>query len=72
MLKLNDSSLLRSQLYIDGNWVDADNGATMGVLNPATREEIIAIPNAGADETRRAIEAADRAFASWRQVVGPS
>jgi succinate-semialdehyde dehydrogenase/glutarate-semialdehyde dehydrogenase len=69
MLKLTDPSLLRSQLYIDGTWVDADNGATMPVLNPATREEIISIPNAGAGETRRAIEAADRAFASWRQVV---
>jgi succinate-semialdehyde dehydrogenase/glutarate-semialdehyde dehydrogenase len=69
MLKLKDASLLRSQLYIDGSWVDADNGATMGVSNPATREEIIAIPNAGAAETRRAIEAADRAFATWRNVV---
>lgn len=69
MLKLTDPSLLRSQLYIDGNWVDADNGATMGVINPATQEEIVAIPNAGADETRRAIEAADKAFTSWRQVV---
>jgi len=69
MLNLKDPSLLRSQLYIDGKWVDADNGATMSVLNPATREKIIAIPNAGAAETRRAIEAADRAFASWRNVV---
>jgi len=69
MLKLKDPSLLRSQLYIDGKWVDADNGATMSVLNPATREKIIAIPNAGAAETRRAIEAADRAFTSWRNVV---
>jgi succinate-semialdehyde dehydrogenase / glutarate-semialdehyde dehydrogenase len=69
MLKLKDPSLLCSKLYIDGAWVDADNGATMPVLNPATKEEIIAIPNAGAAETRRAIEAADKAFASWRNVV---
>jgi succinate-semialdehyde dehydrogenase/glutarate-semialdehyde dehydrogenase len=69
MLNLTDTSLLRTQLYVDGQWVDADNGATMAVCNPATREEIVAIPNAGAAETRRAIEAADRAFASWRNVV---
>jgi succinate-semialdehyde dehydrogenase/glutarate-semialdehyde dehydrogenase len=69
MLKLTDPSLLRSQLYIDGKWVDADNGATMPILNPATREEIVSIPNAGADETRRAIEAADRAFQSWRKTT---
>ena len=69
MLKLTDPTLLRSQLYIDGSWVDADNGATMAVLNPATKEEVVSIPNAGADETRRAIEAADKAFTSWRQLV---
>ncbi|MDX1735337.1 MAG: NAD-dependent succinate-semialdehyde dehydrogenase [Halioglobus sp.] len=69
MPTLSDPTLLRSQLYIDGQWSDADNGATLPVMNPATREEIVAIPNAGADETRRALEAADRAFASWRQVV---
>ncbi|MCB1706845.1 MAG: NAD-dependent succinate-semialdehyde dehydrogenase, partial [Halioglobus sp.] len=68
-MKLTDSSLLRAQLYIDGNWVDADSGDTVSVFNPATGEEIVAIPNAGAAETRRAIEAADRAFGSWRQIV---
>jgi succinate-semialdehyde dehydrogenase / glutarate-semialdehyde dehydrogenase len=68
MPTLTDASLLRSQLFIDGQWVDADNGATMPVLNPATKEEIVSIPNAGAEETRRAIEAADRAFESWRKV----
>ena len=69
MPKLTDPTLLRSQLYIDGAWVDADNGATMPVLNPASKEEIVSIPNAGANETRRAIEAADRAFSSWKQIV---
>ena len=69
MLALTDPSLLRSQLHINGNWVDADSGATIGVLNPATHEEIIAISNAGAAETRCAIEAAEIAFARWRQVV---
>jgi succinate-semialdehyde dehydrogenase/glutarate-semialdehyde dehydrogenase len=69
MLTLTDPSLLRSQLHINGNWLDADNGATIGVLNPATHEEIIAISNAGAAETRCAIQAAEIAFSSWRQVV---
>lgn len=69
MLNLKDNSLLRSQLFIDGTWVDADNGAVMPVFNPATKEKIIDIPNAGASETRRAIEAADVAFQSWKKVV---
>lgn len=69
MLKLSNPSLLCSQLYINGQWVDADSGATMPVLNPATKETIVNIPNAGATETRRAIEAADVAFQSWKNVV---
>lgn len=69
MPTLTDSSLLRSQLYIDGEWVDADDGSTVPVLNPASKVEIVSIPNAGAAETRRAIEAADKTFASWRNVV---
>ena len=69
MLKLIDQSLLRSQLYIDGKWVSADDGATVSVFNPATKDEVIAAADAGAAETRRAIDAAETAFASWRQVV---
>jgi len=69
MPNLTDPTLLRNQLYIDGKWSDADNGATMSVLNPATKEEIVTIPNAGAAETHRAIEAADVAFTSWKNVV---
>jgi succinate-semialdehyde dehydrogenase/glutarate-semialdehyde dehydrogenase len=69
MLTLSDPSLLCSKLYINGEWVDADNGATMPVSNPANKKDIINIPNAGAVETRRAIEAADVAFESWRKVV---
>ena len=69
MLKLIDQSLLRSQLYIDGKWVSADDSATVSVFNPATKDEVIAAADAGAAETRRAIDAAETAFASWRQVV---
>ena len=69
MLTLTNPSLLRSQLYINGEWVDADNGETMPVFNPASKEKIIEIPNAGAAETRRAIEAADVAFQSWKMLV---
>jgi len=50
------------QMYIDGRWVDADNGATFGIVNPATEEVFAAAPDAGRDEMRRAIEAARRAF----------
>lgn len=69
MLNLSNQSLLCDKLYINGEWIDADSGAVMPVLNPATKEKIIDIPDAGAAETRRAIEAADVAFQSWRNLV---
>ena len=61
-MQLNDAKLFRQQAYIDGSWVDADNGKTINVNNPATNEIIGTVPKMGADETRRAIEAADKAY----------
>ena len=65
-MNLQDSSLFRQQCYIDGAWVDADTGATVEVTNPATGETIGTVPRLGADETRRAIEAANAAYPAWR------
>ncbi|MCH7929710.1 MAG: aldehyde dehydrogenase family protein, partial [Proteobacteria bacterium] len=65
-MKLQDSSLFRQQCYIDGAWVDADSGETVEVNNPATGEILGAVPKMGAQETRRAIEAARRAYPAWR------
>jgi len=67
MLQLKDPSLLRQQAYINGQWVDADNGATVAVTNPATGEQIGTVPVMGAAETRRAIEAANAAWPAWRK-----
>jgi len=61
--------LVREQGYVDGRWVDADSGATFPVTNPATGEEIARVPRMGAGETRRAIEAAERALPAWRAMV---
>jgi len=63
---LKDASLLRQQAYINGAWVDADNGATMRVTNPATGQLVGTAPDMGAAETRRAIEAANAALPAWR------
>ncbi|WP_435605562.1 NADP-dependent succinate-semialdehyde dehydrogenase [Pseudomonas knackmussii] len=68
-MQLKDSSLFRQQAYIDGAWVDADNGQTLAVTNPATGEHIGSVPKMGAAETRRAIEAADRALPAWRALT---
>jgi succinate-semialdehyde dehydrogenase/glutarate-semialdehyde dehydrogenase len=65
MLKLKDAALLRQQAYIDGEWTGAEGGRTREVLNPATGERLGTVPDMAAAETRRAIEAAKRAFPTW-------
>jgi succinate-semialdehyde dehydrogenase/glutarate-semialdehyde dehydrogenase len=65
-LKLKDPKLLRNQCYLDGQWVDAEGGKTLAVTNPATGELLGTVPNLGAAETRRAIEAANAAWPAWR------
>ncbi|WP_274424283.1 NAD-dependent succinate-semialdehyde dehydrogenase [Chelativorans sp. YIM 93263] len=61
------SQFLREANYIDGAWVGADSGATVEVTNPAAGQTIGTIPKGGRTETRRAIEAADKAFHSWKK-----
>jgi len=65
-LNLKDPKLFREQCYIDGAWVAADSKKTFSVDNPATAEIIGSVPDMGAAETKRAIEAADRAWPAWR------
>ncbi len=64
-MNITDSKLFRQQCYIDGAWCDADSGATVEVTNPANGERLGTVPNMGADETRRAIEAAEAALGPW-------
>jgi len=68
MLKLKDPSLLRQQAYIAGEWVNADDGTTVAVVNPANGEQIGTVPMCGTAETVRAIAAAEVAQKSWRDV----
>ena len=65
-LTLKDSRLFCEQCYIDGKWTSADSAGTIKVNNPATGEIIGSVPDMGAAEARRAIEAADKAWPAWR------
>jgi succinate-semialdehyde dehydrogenase / glutarate-semialdehyde dehydrogenase len=64
-MKLRDPDLLRTRAFIGGEWLEAANGASHTVVNPATREPIGTVPNMGVADTRRAIAAASRAFPAW-------
>jgi succinate-semialdehyde dehydrogenase / glutarate-semialdehyde dehydrogenase len=64
-MKLRDPELRRTHAFVGGKWLDAASGATLTVTNPATRETLGSVPDMGAADTRRAIEAAERAFRPW-------
>ena len=68
-LKLNDPSLIKSQAYINGQWVDADSGETLAVTNPATGEVLTQVAKCGTAETRRMIEAAETAQKAWAKTT---
>src|SRR5208337_2706595 len=60
------SIITRRDALVDGLWVEADDGARFPVQDPATGATLCEVPDMGAPETRRAIEAAARAFPLWR------
>lgn len=68
-MQLKDPSLFRQQAYIDGAWLDADEGQALKVNNPASGDILGTVPKMGAAETRRAIEAAERALPAWRELT---
>ncbi|MEB2514148.1 NADP-dependent succinate-semialdehyde dehydrogenase [Pseudomonas sp. YuFO20] len=67
-MKLNNPQLLRHQAYIDGEWLAADNESIITVVNPSTGVTVGQVPRMGKAETRRAIEAAERALPAWREL----
>ena len=64
-LNLSDPDLLRQHCPIGGHWRDADDKGICEVRNPATGTVLGTVPDMGAAETRRAIEAAHAAQAAW-------
>ena len=68
-MKLNDSKLFRQQALINGEWLDANNGEVIDVTNPANGDKLGSVPKMGADETRAAIDAANRALPAWRALT---
>ena len=68
MLK-KTSHYMRQANLIDGEWVQADSGKTIDVTNPATTLKIGTVPKSGKAETKRAIDAAAKAFESWRKTT---
>ncbi len=56
------TELTRYQMYINGAWVDAENGSTFTSVNPATGQTWAEVPEASEADINRAVEAAHHAF----------
>lgn len=65
-MQLNNSDLLKQQVYIDGVWLDAADQKNFVVFNPATGEEIATVPSVSVQQVEQAVEAAETALATWK------
>ena len=63
---MKNPELLRNACLINGEWLAAAGAACIEVRNPATGDLVGSVPSFGAAETRRAIDAAEKAFHPWR------
>ena len=65
------ADLTRYQMLIDGDWVDAEDGATFESINPNTGQAWAEIPAATAGDVDRAVKAAHRAFSEgpWANML---
>ncbi|WP_415183343.1 NAD-dependent succinate-semialdehyde dehydrogenase [Phaeovulum sp.] len=67
---LKDPTLLATRAYVAGEWIQADDGTTFAVTNPARGDVICHVPNLGRAETARAIAAAESAMKEWAARTG--
>ena len=67
---LKDPGLLPNKAYVAGQWVDAADGATFAVTNPARGDIIATVPDLTRADAARAIAAADVARREWAQRTG--
>jgi succinate-semialdehyde dehydrogenase/glutarate-semialdehyde dehydrogenase len=67
--KVKNKKLLSDKAYIGGKWCDSDSGSVVNIFDPSNDEVIATIPDMGATETKRAIDAASKAFKIWKMVL---
>lgn len=58
-----------TQLYINGQWQDAQSGASLAVINPATEQEIGHVAKAAISDLDLALTAAEQGFAIWKNTA---
>ena len=68
-MELNNKSLFKEKCFVNGLWTDSQSGKTIEVNNPATMEIVGKVPNFSAEETKSAIDHAEKAFQSWKNTT---
>lgn len=68
-MDIKNKALFKDKAYINGNWVAAYDNTTFTVENPYNNQTIATVANCGAKETEDAIDAAQKAFQSWKKVT---
>src|SRR6185312_10704099 len=63
--RLRDPELLRTDLFVAGDWTESGDGARFDVLDPADRSLVATVASATRDDVRRAIDAAGAALPAW-------
>lgn len=66
---MQKNSLIRTQSYVNGQWVNAASGKTFDVKNPATGELIASVTDMNIQDVRKAIDAANDAWPSYRDLT---
>jgi succinate-semialdehyde dehydrogenase/glutarate-semialdehyde dehydrogenase len=67
--RLTESRLFRQQCLVGGQWIDASDGSTIEVDNPASGEIIGNVPSLSEAQLTECIAQADQAFAEWRKTT---
>nr|WP_163652263.1 NAD-dependent succinate-semialdehyde dehydrogenase [Listeria sp. PSOL-1] len=62
----NQLPKVETRLFINGEWTTGGLDQTKEVINPATKEVVAKVSQAGEEETKQAIQAAKEAFPKWR------
>lgn len=68
-MQLKNSGLFKQQVFIDGQWLEAEQNKSFAVINPATGETIAHVPSVSEQQVVKAVQAADQALQSWKQTT---
>jgi len=67
---MNKLQLVQSLAYINGQWIAAQRGGVMKVVNPTNGDIITSVPDMTAEDAEAAVLAANNALITWRKTTG--